>query len=242
MDFGHGAVFENQLTGGRSADSQLVFFLAHGEPRKTLLDNERCDSLVTGGGIDRGKEDKKAGFLAIGDPQLASVKNVVAALERGPGLQSERIRSRTSFAECVGAAGVGSHARQEVLLLFLVAPAQQGIVDQRVLHVHHDACGSVHPRHFLNRQDRFKELAAATAVLLGNFNSHETELKKLVNQILIEDAFLVHLLHQRADFLIGKLADVVAKHDFVFGERGQRGGRRNLQCGVRHESTFKVQI
>ena len=63
--------------------------------------------------------------------------------------------------------------------------------------------------------------------------------KKLVNQVFVEDAFFVHLLHQRPDFFVGKLADVVAKHDFVFGEGSQGAGRRNLQGSVRHESTFK---
>ncbi len=125
-------------------------------------------------------------------------------------------------------------------LLLLVAPAQQRIIDQRVLHVHHDAGGGIHPRHLLDRQDGLEELAATATVLLGNLDSHQAKLKELANQVLIEDALFVHLLDQRTDFLVRKLADVVAKHDFVFGEGSQGRGRRKLEGGVRHESTFKT--
>ena len=43
-------------------------------------------------------------------------------------------------------------------------------------------------------------------------------------RVFLEDAFLVHLLDQRADFLVGKLADVVAEKNLVFGESGQGRG------------------
>ena len=46
-----------------------------------------------------------------------------------------------------------------------------------------------------------------------------------MNQLFVEDAFFVHFFDQRTDFLVGKLADVVAKKNFVFGEDGQRRGR-----------------
>ena len=206
----------------------LSSFLPTVNPGKILLDQERGDALVAGRGIDRGEQHEESSFLAIGDPQLAAVEDVVAALERGPGLQGEGVGSGTGFAEGVGAAGVGGHARQVALLLLLVAPAQQGVVDQRVLHVHDDAGGGVHPRHLLDRQDRLEKLAAAAAILLGNLDAHQAELEELVNQVLVEDALFVHLLDQRPDFLVGKLADVVAKHDFVFGEGRQGRGRRQL--------------
>jgi len=107
--------------------------------------------------------------------------------------------------------------------------AQRSIVDQRILHVHHYGCGSVHAREFLHGQNRLKKLAAATAVLLGDFNPHQPELEKVVEQVFVEDALFVHLLDQRPDFFFGKLVDVVAKQDFVFCKAGQRRGRWDLQ-------------
>ena len=73
-----------------------------------------------------------------------------------------------------------------------------------------------------------KNFAAASAVLLGDLDAHQAELKEIVDQILVEDALFVHLLDQRTDLLIGELADVVAEKNFVFGERGERRG----QCGL----------
>ena len=68
------------------------------------------------------------------------------------------------------------------------------------------------------------------------------ELEKLVNEVFIEDALFVHLLHQRPDRFVGKLADVVAKHDFVFGEGSQGRRRRGLQRGFRHGNTFRLRM
>jgi hypothetical protein len=59
-----------------------------------------------------------------------------------------------------------------------------------------------------------------------------------VDEVFVEDSFLVHFLYQRTDLLVGELADVVAEEDFVFGERGQRGGWGGLQRGIGHWSTF----
>ena len=140
----------------------------------------------------------------------------------------------------VGAHGLGGHLRQVALLLLVGAPAQQGIVDQRVLHVDDHAGRGVHARQFFHRQDRLEELGAASAVLLGNLNAHQAKLEEIMDEIFVEDGLLVHLLHQRTNFLVGELADVVAEEDFVFGERGQRGGRGDLQSGFRHEDTFIV--
>ena len=121
-----------------------------------------------------------------------------------------------------------------MFLLLLGPPAQQRIIHQRVLHVHHDARGGVHARHLFDRQNCLKEFAAAAAILFRDLDSHQPKLKELVDQVFVEHAFFVHLLDQRPDFLVGELADVVAKHEFVFGERGQRRRRGGLQRNFRH--------
>ena len=200
----------------------LSSFLPTVNPGKFFFDNERGDALVSRRGIDRGEENEESGFFAVGDPELAAIENVVAAFEFGFGLQSESVGAGTGFAQGVGSAGIGGHARQIALLLFFGAPAQQGVVDQRVLHVHDDAGGGIHARHFFDCENRLEEFPAAAAVLLGNLDAHQSKLKELVNQVFIEDAFFVHFFHQRADFFFGKLADVVAEKNFVFGEAGQR--------------------
>ena len=52
------------------------------------------------------------------------------------------------------------------------------------------------------------------------------KLEELVDQRVLEDAFLVHLFHVRTNALVGKLADGIAKEHFIFGERDQRSGSR----------------
>ena len=106
------------------------------------------------------------------------------------------------------------------------------------MHVHDHAGGSVHARQLFHRQNRLKELAARATILLRHFDPHQPELKELVDEIFVEDALFVHLLHQRTNFLFGELADVVTKENFVFREAGQRSRRGKLQ-NIRHESTFR---
>src|SRR5215469_13296423 len=51
----HAAVFENQLAGRRRPNAELVFFLAHRESGKALLDQEGGDTPVAGLRSDGGK-------------------------------------------------------------------------------------------------------------------------------------------------------------------------------------------
>ena len=148
----------------------------------------------------------------------------------------EGVRSGTGFAERVRADRVRSHARQVALPLFFVAPADEGVVDQRVLHIDDDAGGRIDARHFFDRENGLEELRAAAAVLFGDFDSHQSELKEFLDEALVEDALLVHLFDQRAHFLFGEAANVVAKEYLVFGEAGQRSGCGRLKRSMRHRN------
>src|ERR1700728_950161 len=60
-----------------------------------------------------------------------------------------------------------------------------------------------------------------------------------MDESFVEDALFVHLFHQRPNFLVGELADVVAEQNFVFGKASQGGGSSSLQGGFGHGHTFK---
>ena len=235
---GTSAVFQNQFAGGRRADAEFVFFLADGESREVFLDQKCGDAFVAGAGVDRREEHEQPRFFSVGDPELAAVQDVLAAFQCGAGLQGERVGARAGFAKGVGADRVGGHLGQEVLFLLIAAPTQERVIDQRILHVDDHAGGCIHARQFFDGQDRFEELGGASAVLLGNLNAHQAELEEIVDEIFVEDALLVHLLHQRTDLLVGELADVVAEENFIFGERGSGAGER-LQSGFGHGDTFR---
>ena len=62
-----------------------------------------------------------------------------------------------------------------------------------------------------------------------------------MDEIFFEDSLLVHFLDQRTNLLVGKLADVVAKQDFVVGKGGQRRWGWGLERGLGHANTFETE-
>ena len=76
-----------------------------------------------------------------------------------PRLQGKGVGAGSRFAQRIGADHFGAMLRQVALFLFLVAPAQQGIVDQGVLHVDDHAGGGIDPRKLLHRQNASKNFA-----------------------------------------------------------------------------------
>ena len=63
----------------------------------------------------------------------------------------------------------------------------------------------------LLRQASLKKAAARAAECLRHLDSHQPELEELLDQLVIEDALLVHLAHTWADLFFRELAHVVAK-------------------------------
>src|ERR1017187_4920239 len=219
---------------------QLVFLFADGESGRIFLDQKRRDPLVALRRIHGGKQNEQPRLFAIRDPELASVENELIAFEFGLGLQRKRVRSRSRFAQRIGAKHVRRQPRQVTLLLVFIGPAQNRIPEQRVLHVHDYSGGSVGPRQFFDGQDRLKKLAARSTVLLRNLDAHQAELKELVDQAVIEHRLFVHLFRQRTNLVAGKLAAVFAEQNLVFGESGDRRGSGELQS-FRHEDTSDLE-
>ena len=74
----------------------------------------------------------------------------------------------------------------------------------------------------LHRQHRLEEVAALPAVLFRNFDCHQAEPEHLIQQILAEQAGLVHLADVRGDLVAGELPHGGLKHAFLFVETGER--------------------
>ena len=58
----------------------LSSFLPTVNPGKSFSTMKAVMPLYPGGRIDGGEEDEESGFLAVGDPELAAVEDVVARL------------------------------------------------------------------------------------------------------------------------------------------------------------------
>ena len=88
----HAAVLEDQLARAARTDAELVFLLADREAGRVALDQERRDALVAGAGIDVGEDDEEVGLVAVGDPELAAVEDVVVAVVRRRGWRARTRR------------------------------------------------------------------------------------------------------------------------------------------------------
>ena len=136
--------------------------------------------------------------------------------------QGEGVRSRAGLGQRVGRHRVGRQARQIFVLLRRVGPAQNGVVDDGVLHVDDDAGRRIHRGQFLHRQNALEETAAAAAVFFGDLDAHQAQFEELADDVLAEHAGLVHFADVRADLLARELAHGGLKELLFFRQRGER--------------------
>ncbi len=125
--------------------------------------------------------------------------------------------------------------------MLVVAPAQQRVDDEGVLHVDEHADRRIHARERLDGQHRVEERRACPAVALGNLDAHHAQLEQLVDQRARDLGVLIHLADQRPDLPVGELVHAVAKDDFVFGETSQRAARAERRFSrLKHAETPEI--
>ena len=167
----------------------LSSFLPTVKPGDAALDEKRGDAAVAGLGIDVGEDDEQAGFVAVGDPQLASGEHPVAVALGGARrhARTHRCPSRPPTARTRRSWPSPSSAGSGVLMSSL--PQRSERVDhQRVLHVDQHADRRIDARQRLDRQDRVEEARAAAAVALGNLDAHHAEVEQLVDERAAESS------------------------------------------------------
>ena len=213
----HAAVFEDQLARGRRADAELVLLLPHREAGEVALDEERGDPLVTGVGVSVGEDDEDSGLEGVGDPQFLPGQRPVIALLLGAAGEGESVRSRSCLRQRVRADGVARQHRQVFRLLVLVAPAEDGVVDQCVLHVDQHAAGSVDVRQLLHHQRGIEKRGAGAAPLIRHFDGHDAQLEEVVDEGLVHDRVVVHAVNEGADLFHGEVAHALLEHLLFFG-------------------------
>ena len=204
------------------AQSQLVLFLAHLEAGKLALHQERRHTFISGRGIGIGEQQEEAGFGGVGDPKLAAVEQEMIAAIFGARGHGEGVGARSGFRERVGRHGVFGQPRQVFGLLPGAGPLQERVIADGVLHIDDHARRRVDGGEFFHRQDGLEETAALAAVLLRDLDAHQSHFEKLPDDVLTEDAGLVHLADVGADLLAGELAHGGLEELFVFGEHRQR--------------------
>ncbi len=91
------AVIQDQLARGGCAYPELVLLLANGEAGEIPFDDEAGDAAIPGFRFCVCEHEEDAGFVAVCDPELAAVQDVVAALLGGASGQREGIRAGAGF-------------------------------------------------------------------------------------------------------------------------------------------------
>ena len=221
----HAAAVEQQLARAARADAELVFLLADREARGAALDEERGDALVSRLGVDRGEDDEQVRLVAVGDPELLAVEDVVVTIRRRRGSCSAKASlPEPGLRQGVRADPRRGQLRQVALLLVGAAPAERAaLMHERVLHVDEDADRGVDARQRLDAEHRVEERAPRATEPLGDLDAHDAEVEQLVDQRAWDLRVLVHVAHQRPDLRVGELAHAVAKEGFVFGKHGEGG-------------------
>ena len=107
------------------------------------------------------------------------------------------------------------------LLLFRAVPSKR-VDDQCVVHIDHDGYGGIHRGECFDGQHRLKERPPLSAVLLRDFDPHQTECEQFPKQILPQLAGFVHGADVRSNLRGGKLAHGFLKHLFFVCEYAQR--------------------
>ena len=91
---GNFAIGEGEFGAGGGVDAEFFFFLADGETRRALFDDERGDSLLAFFRMRVDVDDGGIGGAAVGDPGFGAVDDVLVAFADGFGVRARRRSSR----------------------------------------------------------------------------------------------------------------------------------------------------
>ena len=208
---GHAYVVEEQLGGGLAAQPELALDLAGLEAVGVGGHQERADALrsvATGAGEDQGH----VGPGAVGDEELLAVDDVVAAVPPRPRREVAGVRAGVGLGEAEAAElGRARDARQPLLLLLLGAEPEDRLADQAVGHRHDPAQGGVGSAELLHAEHVGEVVAAEPAVLLGDGQPEETDLRHLRDDLEVDRLAPVPLGAVRHRLAVEERASQVAE-------------------------------
>src|SRR4029077_17080607 len=89
----HPAIRQHDFHRRRKMHAHLFFVAAHSKAWKRALDKKRCNAARPRRRVRLRKYDVDAGNIAVRNPNLRAIKNVVIAVKPRPGLNSSGIRA-----------------------------------------------------------------------------------------------------------------------------------------------------
>ena len=213
---------ERELDRVARTAAELLEVLRRGEALRAVLDDEGGDALLLRDVRVRAREhDAEAADAALRDEHLRAVDDPLV------GARSRRAVVRRPAESLPLPGSVSAHAAshsprgrlREVLLLDGLAAERQDVPRaEPVVRGHGERERAVDPRDLLDADRVARHVHAGAAVLLGDADPEETELRELRHDLLREALFLVPLLGVREDLRAREIADGLAEELVVLGQ------------------------
>ena len=223
---GDNAILEDQVAGGRTADTHLLLVLALREAGIGALDDEGRDllhgtALLVGGLAGNSDDNEDVGNVTVGDEALGAVQDPVLAglIQDSSGLLALSVGTSAGLGQTEGADPLALAQLGQILhLLFLGTMLKDGSAAQRGVSRDDNGSGAADLGQLFHSHGVSQNVSASAAVLLGEVDAHHAQLSHLLDGLHGEALFLIDLLGQGLDFGLRKLTVHFAEHLMLFAQ------------------------
>jgi hypothetical protein len=204
----------------------LSSFCAVREALHALLDDEGGDAARAQLGLGLGVDHHRVGVGAVGDPHLAAVEQVVAALVLGLELHADDVAAGAGLAHRQRADVLAADQLGQVLALLRLAAVALDLVDAQVaVRAVAQADAGAGAADLLHRHHVRQVAHVGAAVGLGHGDAEHAELAHLAPQVHRELVAAVDLGGARRDLGLGEGAHGVAQRVDVVAELEVEAGQ-----------------
>ena len=157
--------------------------------------------------------------VAVGDKALGTVQDVVLAglIQNSGGLLAGSVGTGVGLGQTEGAdLAAGAQVGQILHLLLLGAVLKDGSAAQGGVSGNDNSGGAADLSQLFHTHSVSQNVAAGAAVLLGEVDAHHAQLSHLLDGLHGEALFLIDLLGQGLDLVLGELAVHLADHLMLF--------------------------
>src|SRR4029077_1894507 len=184
------------------------------------LNKKRGDTARSRCRIRLCKYDIDAGNVAVRNPDLCAIQNVMVAVAHCPSLNPSRIRARLRLGQAERSDNLAARESRKIfLLLRFGAVLEHRASGYSIRHTYDHSRGSIPPRYFLNHHCVADRIRAGSSPFLWNHHpaaAKFAELAELRNGIFVL-AFV--FANHRAHFRFHELAHGVANEKLIACER-----------------------
>ena len=177
---------EDQLAGVGCAEAHLALHRVRREARSTRRDDEPHDSCIAPGPYEH-----EIGYVAVADPHLRAVDDVIAAVPAGRRAHGRRVGAAVVLRQREAPDQLSSRDAGQVLAdLAFGAIRQDGVHDQPGLHTGEAPETGVYALQLVHDQSVGGVGGASSAVLHGHIGADHAKLAQLRHEVTREDALL----------------------------------------------------